>query len=248
MEFVVAGHSHIFAMGAPQSYQGAIALLPAEAAGRHGFFLMEEWKGDRADGYWQALNVCCAGRDVVLVYNGNQIYGDFLIEDRAPFDVVDDDRPFDLAEPGRLYVPHQLMRQFLHPSVRQIGTIVENAIKAGAGRVLVTGSPAPVADYPLALQSVKESEFWIGLIASRGLNIDDISFIPPRVMRTIWGILQELMREVTEAAGGEFVPVPAETLSPDGFRLPDFRSSIEDFTHGNDAHGRLVLEHALGLR
>jgi len=109
---------------------------------------MEEWAGSRTDGYWEALNVCCAAREVVLVYNGNQIYGDFLIEGHEPFDVIDDDRPFDLAEPGRLYVRKSCCASFCILPCSKIGTIVENAIRPVRGRVLVTGSPAPVRGLP----------------------------------------------------------------------------------------------------
>src|SRR5947208_2686943 len=75
-EVIVAGHSHMFAMGAPQRYQGPLALVPFQ--GRCGF-LMEEWKGNRSNEYWDALVGLSANRSALIIFNGNQHHADFLL-------------------------------------------------------------------------------------------------------------------------------------------------------------------------
>src|ERR1700733_12214578 len=42
-EFIIAGHSHIFALGAARDYAGPESLTPVEAVAEQGYFLMETW-------------------------------------------------------------------------------------------------------------------------------------------------------------------------------------------------------------
>ena len=48
-----------------------------------------------------------------------------------------------------------------------------------------------------------------------------------------------MLREVTEARGATFVPIPAEAQTPEGFLRKEFWGP--DITHANESLGPVVL-------
>ena len=57
-----------------------------------------------------------------------------------------------------------------------------------------------------------------------------------------WDALQECLQETAEAAGAQFLAIPAGAQDPDGLLMPEY--CAPDATHANAAYGRLVV-HAL---
>jgi hypothetical protein len=77
-DVIIAGHSHMFALGARQCHKGHIQLEPVPGTDRL-YFLMAEWTGNRSPSYWDALVNYSRNRIVVLLYNGNKHNADFLL-------------------------------------------------------------------------------------------------------------------------------------------------------------------------
>ena len=118
--FLIAGHSHLFALGALQGYKGGIDMQPVEAGGVRGAFLMEEWRGSRSHDYWSTLVRSGRDRPVFILYNGNQHYGEFMFSSEA-FDFLE----HDADEPGAApLVPRKLVQAYFKRTLPELNRIL----------------------------------------------------------------------------------------------------------------------------
>lgn len=244
-EFMVAGHSHIFAMGAPQNYQGAVDLAPIHVGNRSGFFLMEKWGGNRTQEYWDRLVAESPGRDVLLAIGGNEIYIQFLLAANPLFDVYGPLSTNPSIHPGARIVPRALIADSFRPAVTRHYDLIPKLFDAGALSVAVLGTPAPRSDYSEALDDIRESKTWKEIARSKGVSLSNVELTPGSIMLKFWAVYQEVLLETAAATGARFIPTPQESIDESGFRSIKFCGPIGDFTHGNSEYGRLVLQRAL---
>ena len=237
VEFIVAGGSHIYAMGAPVGYEGPVSLVPAEVGHRRGFFLVEERKivpgsfrprPPLSSQYWDTLAAVARDRIVLLVYAGNQHHADFLFRPDPLFDFVDErtEQPF----AGAVVVPRGLVRAHFAPSMAGLDSTIARLQGAGSREVRVLGTPPPQSD----LARVAEHADM------------EVLFTPAPILQRMWSVIQELMEEAARRAGATFVPVPPETIDSQGFLGKEFYEKEDrDITHANRKYGQLILESAL---
>jgi hypothetical protein len=62
-------------------------------------------------------------------------------------------------------------------------------------------------------------------------------------MKRLWGVLQESLADVARETGIRFLPVPNEAIDVDGYLKAKYRGPVANFSHANNAYGRLMLEH-----
>jgi len=244
-EFIVAGHSHMFCMGAPQSYAGPIGLLPVSAAGRAGYFLMEPWDKGRSERYWDRLAAEGRDRHVFLVFNGNQHFADFLIRPTPMFDFLEPAVPGKPLD-GATIVPRRLIRDFFAPSLAGLRGVVERLVQTGCPSITILGTPPPRPDLADALHHVKESAFFRGMAEQKGIALASIELTPAPIMLKLWTVIQELLADTARAFGAAFLPVPSAARDAEGFLVAEFRGPAYDFTHANEAYGHLMLRTAAG--
>jgi hypothetical protein len=245
LEFVIAGHSHIFALGAARDYSGSVSLTPVEAgAGHgHGYFLMEKWGPGRSQSYWDALIEHSEGRAAVLVFQGNQHFSNFLFARQPLFDFVDpldtDYAPF----PGAVLVPRRLVMAL--PALMPAGLkwLISQLQARGCRCVIVTGTPPVRKDFVKLVDEVRKWADWRKTAEFIGVDIATCDYTPAPIMKRLWGVVQELLADVARETGAKFVPVPAEAIESQGYLSAKYCGPLVDFTHANDEYGQLMLEH-----
>jgi hypothetical protein len=237
---LVAGHSHMFCLGAAQGYKGSLAFVPSAVRGAALCFLMDEWRGSRSAAYWDALVDNAAGRQVVLAFNGNQHYGDFLLQADTPFDFVEPTCPNAPAASATMLVPRRLVKAHFDQTLVGLRELIGRLLKAGAQEVVLLGSPAPKADNRRFMDVILNSEFMKEVARRRGLELQRVALTPEPILLKMWHVLQELMAESAASASARFAPTPEHTCGADGF-LAEAYVRPGDLTHANDEFGRLML-------
>jgi hypothetical protein len=243
MEFVVAGHSHLFAMGASLGYAGDIALTPIDGVGGRGYFLMERWKGGRSPAYWEALVKHSRGRAVVLVYRGNQHFLGFLLARTPLFDFVD---PMDRGHalyPGAVVVPRRMVKASPVLSLGGLRDTIRRLLAAGCRSVILTGTPPVRENFGDYMYRVRQVALWRETAKKIGVDIEMCDCTPAPIMKRLWGVVQESLADVARETGARFLPVAKEAVDGNGYLAAQYCGPLTNFTHANDAYGRLMLDH-----
>lgn len=241
-EFVIAGDSHIFAMGAAQDYTGALSLAPIDSADGYGYFLMEQWQGARGASYWDALVQHSNGRTVVLAVMGNQHFAYFLLARLPLFDVVDSTDAGHPLYPGALVVPRRMLKALPMLDTRWVRDLGKRCWAAGCRQIVIIGTPPVLEDFEDARESVCNTPFWRERATDLGIDISSFAFTPAPIMKRLWGLLQESLADVANELGARFLPVPKEAVDENGYRKAEFGGPSWNFAHANEAYGRMVLD------
>jgi hypothetical protein len=242
LQFVIAGDSHIFAMGAAQSYLGPLELVRTQSPDDNGFFLMEQWHGVRGPAYWQKLNECVRGRVAVLQVMGNQHFGNFLLARPPLFDVVDCADASGEIFPAARIVPRRMLKDlpvFRGDRVRQI---VNDLHAHGCVQVIICGTPPVRDDYTAREEVIRTTSFFQDKARELGIDIATCRFTPPPIMKRLWGVLQECLGDIAHSTHSLFLAVPAQSLDANGYLAGQFRGPPANFTHPNNAYGLLMFK------
>jgi hypothetical protein len=243
LEFIIAGHSHMFALGAAYGYEGPIALQRVHADIPNGYFLMEPWSAGRGTAYWDALAHHATGRVAVLLLHGNQHYAHFVFAPSPLFDVVDphdaDFQPY----PGTVLVPRRQVKSsplLLPAGLREL---ILRLKEEGAHEVIVSGTPPVREDFVVYTEALRTHPQWADMASHMGMDITTCKFTPAAVMRNLWGVMQEVMADVAQDAGAVFLPVPPAVLDAQGYLAAPYRGPLWNFTHANEDYGKAALPH-----
>jgi len=242
-EFVIAGDSHIFAMGASQAYVGPISLMAVDVPRCQGYFLMARWQGGRGPTYWDALVPLSRGRIVVLVVMGNQHFAHYLLARKPFFDFVDPTEPGHVLYPGAVVMPRRMVKALPMFDTRWVRDLVQRLRAGGCREVIVVGTPPVRSDFGAARENIIKDPFWRKRASSMGIDIASCGFTPAPIMKRLWGVLQESLADVAGETRARFLSVPGEAIDEHGFRKAEYCGPLWNFAHANDAYGRLVLEH-----
>src|ERR1039458_8664037 len=242
LEFIIAGDSHLFSMGASQGYAEPVSLMPIEIAER-GYFLMEQWRSGRSGSYWDGLVKHAEGRAAVLVVMGNQHFGNFLLTRMPLFDFVDPMDPGHAIYPGAVVVPRRMVKALPVLNSKWLRDLILHLRAHGCRYVFVIGTPPVREDFGDYVDEIRKHDFWREAATSMGVDIATCSFTPAPIMKRLWGMLQESLADAARETGARFVPVPKEAIDAGGYLSAQYRGPLADFTHANHAYGRLVLEH-----
>jgi hypothetical protein len=243
LEFIVAGHSHMFALGAAYAYEGPIALAPVDAAIPNGYFLMEPWSAGRGAAYWDALAEHARDRVAVLLLHGNQHYAHFVFAPSPLFDVVDPHEPNFTPYPGAVLVPRRQVKASPLLMPAGLRDMILRLKAEGAREVIVSGTPPVREDFVDYTEELRTHEQWAAMAAHMGMDITRCQFTPAPVMRSLWGVMQEIMSDEAHEAGAVFLPVPPTVLDPHGYLAAPYRGPLWNFTHANEDYGKAALPH-----
>jgi len=244
-EYLIAGHSHVFAMGAPFDYDGPPSLLRTEDGA--GYFVMEKWKdasGLRSTAYWEKLIDVCRGRDVLLSYRGNQHHAKFLFEPNPLFDVFDEVSP-EFLDDARL-VPRRLIEACFAPTMNELRSLVARLIAADCRCVRLVGAPPPKADLHVLFEMLRTSDFAREVFKREGVDIERAKITPVLLLLKLWRIVESLTAAVATHERVAFVAVPCEALDEQGYLAKRFYDyTLCGVTHANREFGRLMIQRAL---
>jgi hypothetical protein len=228
----------MFALGAPRNFRGGIALLPSDRV----YFLMEEWRGNRSEAYWEYLVQNAKDNAIALLYKGNQHHLNFLLAREPLFDFVD---PFVHEIVGEVLVPRLLLKAFFHRSLIHLEQLLAQLSVAGCRNVLLVGTPPPPFISPNEVESytriVKSMPLTKILAEKAGTTLDTLSLTPSPILLKMWNVMQELLSEIASRSGVRFVPVLSDLRDSRGYLLPTLHMP-RDFTHANADYGRCMLD------
>jgi 2-polyprenyl-3-methyl-5-hydroxy-6-metoxy-1,4-benzoquinol methylase len=245
-EFIIAGHSHIFALGAARAYAGPASLTPIEAHGGHGYFLMEQWdESGRGPSYWDALVKHSEKRTVVLVFHGNQHFANFMWVRQPLFDFIDPKDPGHTLCPGAVLVPRRMVKSSPVLLPNGLKSLITRLQAQGCHSVIVTGTPPVREDYVESVDEVRKWSNWREAASKLGVDISTCANTPAPLMKRLWRVVQESLEDVAREMGARFLPVPQEAIDAHGYLSTQFRGPIWDFTHANDKYGSLMIEHII---
>jgi hypothetical protein len=241
-EYLLAGHSHIFSMGAPPDYQGPLDLIKTDDG--QGYIVMEQWSGGRSNEYWDKVVHESQGRDVMISFNGNQHHGSFLFAPASSFDFFDESTP-EIME-GATVVPKRLVQSYFEPSLKQLRELLPRMLAAGCRSIRLIGSPPPKSDIHAFAHLIRASSFAQVFAQRNGIDLDEAKISPAPLLLKLWRVIQELTAAVAVDDRLAFVPVPTVAADSRGFLAKQFYDYVpSDITHANRAFGRLMLDCAL---
>ena len=242
LEYLIVGESHIYAMGAPGGYCAPVGLI--KTPDDMGYFVMEPGYGGRSGNYWRKAVEWSKGRDVLIVYGGNQHYGGFMFAPEPLFDFFDELTP-GLVDGAKL-VPRRLVEAYFEPSLNQLRLLIPQIFAAGCSSIRLIGTPPPKADLHAFTKMIRESEFAKGFAQRNGIDLVRVNITPASLLLKLWRVVQQLTAKAATDNHAVFVPVPAEAIDTQGFLAKPFYSYVPSHaTHANRAFGHLMLEHAL---
>jgi hypothetical protein len=246
LQFVIAGDSHIFAMGAAQNFLGPPELVRLQPPEDNGYFLMDEWRGLRSKSYWQKLGECTRARVAVLQVMGNQHFGNFLLARPQLFDVVDAADTLGEVFPAAQLIPRRMVKDLPLFRGDRVREIIHDLRASGCVQVIVCGTPPVREDYTEQEEAVRTSGFFQARAREFGIDIATCRFTPAPIMKRLWGVLQECLADIAQSTGSLFLPVPAQSIDRNGYLAEPFRGPLTNFTHPNNAYGLLMLKEIAG--
>lgn len=192
--------------------------------------------------YWDALVQAAPGRDVVLVWGGNEHNMAYFFQAAYEFDFLS--KQVKKLIPGYQIMPQGRIRQrFLDLGIADLGPMLERLRAAGAASVRVLGTPPPKRDNE-ALRAMLESEpFFVAWAGQIGQDLANIHITLPHIRLKLWFLLQDLIAGIAAKANVPFLPVPAEAQDDEGFLRTDYWHP--DVTHANHEYGALMLRKVL---
>jgi hypothetical protein len=245
-EFLVAGHSHIFSMGAPFNYRGERALLPTKVGGRKGFFFIDKDAWPVTTEYFEELIDRANGKDVVLSWGGSQNIMSFLFEPEVKFDFFAGGDET-LADGIEAIIPKALVQAHEERFVGPLRGVLAKLRSTAASTVLVgTMPPRPDIAETFA-DSIRQAPAWRALAEENGVEIDRATVVSPAMLKKLWRVSQEQLEGAALEAGAIFLPVPEAVFDENGF-LAEKYWTPNDFTHANADYGALMLKAALGVK
>lgn len=241
-QLIVAGSSHIFALGIPETADEAETLIPLGDGPRGLFGLLAQWP--RNDRYWQAVGAVSAGKVVAIFWDGNQHIGGYLIRPDRPFDFFLHERPDLDPEPGAYVVPAAALRAQMTQRFPLLAAVITELKVAGA-TPLVCCTPPPKGDDDFIRRSLVEAPY-LNFGNQKGVDHSRLELSAPRFRLKLWLVIAQELQNLAIAHGAHYLPVPDDVMTGEGFLKPEYFAN--DASHANRAYGARMLDHLSDAR
>jgi hypothetical protein len=235
---VLAGHSHAIALLL------AVRTPAARRLGAAVLFPRDRSSGYLSDaGYRDAFERAVDGRTAVVVWDGNQHIASFLVEAAPGFQVyrpgiVDADHDL-----GRPWVSEEMLRSLWRGDAPWTTDALEHLLHrltATADRVVLLGTPPPKPDR-IVREALGADPFFGAVLERESYGSDTVPLTPGPMRLAMWGIVQDIYRDVAADAGARFVPVPTSVTDDEGYLQERF-SPPGDTSHANADYGAVMWE------
>lgn len=242
---LVIGHSHVGAIiRAVKARKAALApgeTLNIEAVNRRHESFLPEFEKTLTGGEQINKNLLAmikrTLRDphglIVSCIGGNQhnILG--LARHDQPFDFVSPERPDLPIDDGAEMIPYLALKDVLAAQMKKEFKIIRRLSDVAKARLYHVESPPPHPSNELGAEYIAN---WTKQFGGRGAA-------PASLRLKVWRLHSSVVREFCESIGVPFIPVPAEALDANGYRV-DAATNHGDpaaITHANAWYGELVL-------
>lgn len=245
-ECIVAGASHIQALGSPVSVpDGSIGVIRTKHPSRR--FFGAYGPMPRGPKYWNAVIRVCRNKYVAILWTGNQHLSRFLVNLDEPFDVVCSTSPELPIDETVQLVPEEVFRELFTQGFDELREVVRG-IKRSSAIPLICGTPPPKGDDNFLRSVIFREQKFQRIAEANGMTQETIPLSSPLLRYKLWLILQETYADVARSEGVQFIPAPSSAQTPEGYL--DLKYAQQDATHANSDYGLLMLEdittHCLG--
>jgi hypothetical protein len=189
--------------------------------------------GDKT--YWQFVSEVSKGKDLVIVWNGNQHVANFLFQTIPPFTIhgaLDSD-----SATGYLPIPRTMIKAFFEPFFEELTEIIP-LMKDAASITLMNG-PAPK---PLSYikSRVKHEPFFADIANSLQVDIDSLEITSDQIRLELWKLISEMLETHAKTLGTRFLSAPEKAVDSSGMLLEKYWNP--DVSHANAEYGALLVE------
>ena len=239
---IIAGHSHISAMGVPLSLSDEQNRLVELQSGdtRFAGFTGPWLPGGRKDNYWQDLAAVAAERTVLLFWMGNQHLAAFMFRRDPPIDFVFSDAVDDMLINDAYIVPESLVRERLSDGFAEFKGTIEILKNIPGVRIIICASPPPKENNDMMREFLSQFwEYW-GKIA--GTSVDKMVLADTSLMSKLWRLLQKMYYELAAEMNIEYLGPPPGVFTEMGTLKQEYW--FHDSAHANEKYGALFLDNA----
>ncbi|PZR89353.1 MAG: hypothetical protein DLM68_06190 [Hyphomicrobiales bacterium] len=227
-------------MGVPPHDKNTIELVPIVERHDRAEFLGLVGPAQRPLQYYEELAKVAGGKTIAFCYHGGQHYSDFVFE-REPFDFIPASRP-GLPLRGYPLVPESLIRAHFAAGMGLLEYLMKRLTVVPDSHIVVLGTPPSRRENESALHTIRGNRNFAELAKSAGLTNDDLRLLDDFVLLKLWFVIQDMMREIAEQHGAQFIEVPPQTQDEYGALLRQYWLPY-DVTHANLQYGRVFLDH-----
>jgi hypothetical protein len=231
---LIAGASHACCMGVPLTVESGIG--PLLRIDEHFDALVGTFPRD--DAYWESTVQQAHGRDIVIVWRGNQHYGRFLLRETPPFDLVVPSHPQLPLEAGAVLVPFAAVKEFWRVTFIGLEDMLQRLAALGTCRAFVLGTPPPIRETTVIQAELEKHSHYFDI------ELKTAQLTPRRVFWKLWASIQLSMEEVAQKYNARFIPVPEHFKTEDEFLKSVYAQAI-DYTHANSLYGTEMRHHLL---
>jgi hypothetical protein len=216
-----------------------VGLMPLKDT--DGRFLCLNGPFPRSKGYWREVERLAQNHKVFIYWQGNQHMAEHLFASTPPFDFLLSDEPDLPLVPDAVILPEQMIRgKFARArSFERLAALLTRIADRGSHGVYVCGTPPPKGDTAAIRAALGREQYFLDRLALLGSDPLAIPLTAPATLYKMWSVIQSMLRDVALRHGAEFVPIPAEAQTPEGFLREEFWGG--DITHANGNLGPLVL-------
>jgi hypothetical protein len=234
---VLAGSSHLVSFGVPlKSENDQTTLMPLNDAEED--FLCLNGPFPRGESYWAETERLASDYTLFIWWRGNQHIADYMFASDPPFDFVLSDQIGLPIMKDSVIVPEQMLREKFAPTFDRLETLVKNVAQRAHRGVFVCGTPPPKGDTAFIRATLAKEPYFVERLATLGRSAETVPLTAPETLYKLWRLIQNMSRDVAHRHGAKFIPIPAESQTPEGFLRKEFWF---DITHANANLGRLFL-------
>jgi hypothetical protein len=199
----------------------------------------------RDDAYWESAVQQAHGRDLAIVWNGNQHYGRFLLRETPPFDLVVPSHSHLPLETGAVLVPFAAVKEFWRVTLIGLEDLLQKLASLGTCRAFVLGTPPPIRETTVMQAELESREdYYLKHSLYFDIDLDTAQLTSRCVFWKLWASIQHSMAELAERHNARFIPVPEHFKTDDEFLKSIYAQEI-DYTHANSLYGTEMRHHLL---
>ncbi|WBH16397.1 SGNH/GDSL hydrolase family protein [Sphingomonas radiodurans] len=233
---VLAGHSHVHALGVPGWPAGEKpGLVPI----KHSTADVVAIVGNRDAAYWDLFVESASNRVPAVIWAGNQHYAHFLFRPAVPLDFILSAEPRLPLNRAAQIVPEEMIRTFLDTSLTPLSRLLGRLAKRSPFPPIVIGTPPPKGDLERLCANIRRESVLHDIATKLGVPIAPSSLADLNLIVKLWRLIQTILAEIARETGAVFVPVPQQLITGEGVLHDEFWAS--DATHANRAYGSKML-------
>ena len=233
-QIVVCGHSHV------------VSILEATidskniVAGESTISLCystnwASWQLPGGHEYWDLVAKSGRGKNIVIVWQGNQHNADFMFQSDPSFTIAGlKDEKLNL---NSIPIPRAMLRDFFRPSFEELKEIIPRMSDAASITFLNGPAPKPLSH----IQSfIHKERYFTDLAEKLQINLNDLVITSDALRLELWKILTGMLKNYASMLGVNFIDAPPESRDSFGMLMPEYWAS--DVTHANPQYGSLLIE------